>query len=134
MPDKRTTEAVAQEAAMKVAEGIGEALAAIVNRLESLDAEREKVYRQLFGLQKRFNTQVARFSDAIGQRVTPAAKARGGRSGRSQKARRKAEKKTSARKAATPRPRKKSPVTCGVCGASDHNARGHAKWQASQVG
>ena len=134
MPNKRTKEAVAQEAAMKVAEGIGEALAGIVNRLESLDAERENVYKQLVGLQQRFNTQVARLSDAIGQRVTAAANARG-RSGRSsQKAQRKAQKTAPARTAATPRPRKKRPVTCSVCGTSGHNARGHAKWEASQAG
>ena len=36
--------------------GIGEALARMVNRLESLDTEREGAYKQLLGLQKRLNT------------------------------------------------------------------------------
>ena len=103
MPSKRTKEAAAQAAATKVAEGIGEALAGIVNRLESLDAERENVYKQLLGLQKRFNTQVARFGDAVGQRMTAATDA-GRDAGRSpRKARRTSEKRASTRKTATPR-------------------------------
>ena len=132
MPSKRTKEAAAQAAATKVAEGIGEALAGIVNRLESLDAERENVYKQLLGLQKRFNTQVARFGDAVGQRMTAATDA-GRDAGRSpRKARRTSEKRASTRKTATPRSRKKAPIRCGICGTSGHNARGHAKWKASQ--
>ena len=65
MPRKRTKEAIAHETATKVAEGIGEALARIVNRLESLDAERERAYKQLLGLQERFNAQVGRFGRAL---------------------------------------------------------------------
>ena len=133
MPKKRTKEAVAQEAATKVAEGIGEALAAIVNRLESLDAERENVYKQLLDLQRRFNKQVVRVGDAIGQRVTAATTARPGAARSPKKARRTAKKRASTQeKAATTRPRKKGPIRCGICGTSGHNARGHAKWKASQ--
>ena len=132
VPSKRTKEAVAQEAATKVAEGIGEALAGIVNRLESIDAERENVYKQLLGLQKRFNTQVARFGDAIGQRMTGATDAGRGAGRSPRKARHTAEKRVSTRKAATSRSCKKAPVTCGICGTSGHNVRGHAKWKASQ--
>ena len=131
MPNKRTKEAVAQEAATKVAEGIGEALAGVVNRLESLDAERENFYKQLLGLQKGFNKLVARFGDAMGQRVTGAATARPG-GGRSRQKARTAEKRASTRKAATPRPRRKGSITCSICGTPGHNARGHAKWEASQ--
>ena len=69
MPRKRTKEAIARETATKVAEGIGEALASMVNRLEFLDAERERAYKQLLGLQGRFNAQVARFGRAIGRTV-----------------------------------------------------------------
>jgi hypothetical protein len=131
VPSKRTKEAIAQETATKVAEGIGEALAGIVNRLESLEAERENVYKQLLGLQKRFNTQVTRFGEAIGQRMTGATSGHGaGRSPR--KVRRTAEIRVSTRKTATPRSRKKAPITCGICGTSGHNARGHTKWKASQ--
>ena len=132
MPSKRTKEAAAQAAATKVAEGIGEALAGIVNRIESLDAERENVYTQLLGLQKRFNTQVARFGDAIGQRMTAATDAARSPGRSPKKARRTTAKRASTRKAATPRSRTKAPIKCGICGTSGHNARGHAKWKASQ--
>ncbi len=125
MLNKRKREAAAHEAATKVAEGIGEALAGIVNRLDSLDTERDNVYRQLLSLQKRFNRQVARFGEAIGQTVTtrPPRKARGTAT--------KSAKKTT-RRATTSRTRQKSPPRCGVCGTVGHNARGHAKWEASQ--
>ena len=132
MPNKRTKEALAQEAAMKVAEGIGEALAGVVNRLEALDAERENVYRQLLGLQKRFSEQIARFSDVVGPRVKTATRDRPGAGRPPRKTRRTADKGASPRKNAPPRPRKRGSITCGICGTSGHNARGHAKWEASQ--
>ena len=125
MSNKRTKEAAAHEAASKVAEGIGEALAGIVNRLESLDAERESVYRQLLSLQKRFNQQVARFGEAIGQKVTNRS-TKGARATTPKRARK------TTRTATTSRTSRKSPVRCGVCGTAGHNARGHAKWEASK--
>lgn len=135
MPNTRKKEAAAHEAATKVAEGIGEALAGIVNRLESLDTERESVYRQLLGLQKRFNPQVARFGEAIGQTVTTRATKPVGKGRRppkkAQGSAAKSAKKTT-RRATTSRTRQKSPVRCGICGTVGHNARGHAKWEASQ--
>ena len=60
----------ARETATKVAEGIGEALARMVNRFESLDTDRERAYKQILGLQKRFNDQVARLGRAIERTVT----------------------------------------------------------------
>jgi len=134
---KRTNEAVAHETATKVAEGIGEALAGIVNRLESLDAERENVYKQLLGLQERFNDQVARFGEAIGQTLTTATTSRSAARRRPhRKARRAAAERgsTSNRKAAAKRTSKKGRIKCGICGTPGHNARGHARWKASQGG
>ena len=133
MAKKPTKEAFAHETAAKVAEGIGEALARIVNRLESLDAERETVYKQLLGLQKRFNKQVARFGEAIGQRITTPTNGHPGVGRRPRKkARRAGAKRRSktTRKAAT-RPDRKKPITCSICGTPGHNARGHSKWEAS---
>ncbi len=72
MARKRTQKVEARQTAARVAEGIGEALARVVNRLESLDAEREKTYAQLVELQRRVNAQVSQFGRAIGQRVTTA--------------------------------------------------------------
>ena len=116
MPRKRRNGSVAQETATKVAEGIGEALARLVNRIESLDTERARAYSQLLVLQKRLNTKVARFGRAIGQKVTAsAARSRG-----------------PAQKTATQSDRRKRQVTCGTCGTRGHNARGHAKWKAAQ--
>ena len=119
MPRKQRNGSVAQETATKVAEGIGEALARIVNRIESLDTERARAYSQLLVLQKRLNTKVARFGRAIGQKVTASA----ARSARS---------RGPARKTATRPGRQKRQVTCGTCGTRGHNARGHAKWKAAQ--
>ena len=137
MPRKRTKEAIAHETATKVAEGIGEALARIVNRLESLDAERERAYKQLLGLQERFNAQVARFGRAmiIGRTVTTASAGRTGVRGRlSKKTRGVAAKSRSriTRKSPTKQGRRKGRIKCGICGTSGHNARGHAKWKAAQ--
>ncbi len=109
------------ETAVKIAEGIGDALGRIVNRLESLDAEREKVYGQLLALQERLNVQVDRAGKALGGTVTtPAAPRRGLRS--------RLGKKTTAKT----KVRRKARVRCGVCGTLGHNARGHARWQAAK--
>ncbi len=136
MPRKRSKEAVAHETATKVAEGIGEALARVVNRLESLDVERASVYKQLLGLQERLNAQVARFGAAIGRTVTAASAGRTGVRGRLSKKTRAIAAKSRlriARKAPTKQGRKNRRIKCGVCGTLGHNARGHAKWKASQV-
>ena len=109
------------ETAVKIAEGIGDALGRIVNRLESLDAEREKVYGQLLALQERLNVQVDRAGKALGGTVpTPAAPRRGLRSRLGKKA------------TAKTKVRRKARVRCGVCGTLGHNARGHARWQAAK--
>ena len=65
MARKRRKKVEAQQTAARVAEGIGEALASVVNRLESLEAEREKAYAQLVELQRRVNAQVFQFGRAI---------------------------------------------------------------------
>ena len=135
VPRKRTREAVAHETATKMAEGIGEVLARMVNRLESLDAERARAYKQLLGLQERFNAQVARFGRAIGRTVTTAPAGRTGVRGRlSKKTRGVAAKSRSriTRKSPTKQGRRKGRIKCSICGTSGHNARGHAKWKASQ--
>ena len=137
MPRKRTREAVAHETATKMAEGIGEALARMVNRLESLDSERERAYKQLLGLQERFNAQVARFGRALGRTVTTVSAGRTGAAGRqSKKTRRLAAKSRprATRKSPTKQRRKKRRIKCGICGTSGHNARGHAKWKAAANG
>lgn len=147
MPKKpRARGASTGDTATKVAENIGEALAHVVNRLESLDAERDKAYAQLLALQERLNAQVARFGHTVGSRVT-AASADGRRiaSRLKRKAKRavvkrrikkrgpkRAAKKASKKTAPATRARKKSRVTCSICGTSGHNARGHAKWQAAR--
>ncbi len=107
------------EAAGKVAESIGAALGRMVNRLEALDAEREKVYTQLLALQERLNVQVARAGKALGDKVPTTAGIR--RTMRSRRG-----KKT------TPKKRAKARIRCGVCGTVGHNARGHARWQAAK--
>ena len=122
MPKKRTQQKAAHDTAIRVAESIGEALGRIVNRLESLDADRERAYEQLVALQKRLNEQVARFGRALG-RTPPGAQS-------AKKSRRTAAKSRSGRKSSPAR--KKARVTCSICGTAGHNARGHAKWQASQ--
>ena len=104
MPRTRSKKQGAHDTATRVAEGIGEALARIVNRLESLDAERDRVYKQLLALQDRVNPQTA--------------------------SRRTTKKKTRSK---TRRPRKKAQIKCGICGTPGHNARGHAKWKASRA-
>ncbi len=128
MARKRKRTAGSGQTATRVAEGIGEALAKVVNRLESLDAEREKAYAQLVELQRRVNTQVSRFGRVIGQRVATAAKTEfGGRlKKRSSKATRtrRTRRTTSKRAAGT--------IKCGICGTAGHNARGHKKWEASK--
>ena len=132
---KRTKEAVAHETATKVAEGIGEALARMVNRLESLDTERERAYKQLLGLQERLNAQVARFGRAIGRTVTTASAGRGrlrGRPGKKVRGGAAKSRSNATRKSPTAQSRKKGRIKCGICGTPGHNARGHAKWQASQ--
>ena len=130
MARKRRKKAEAQQTAARVAEGIGEALASVVNRLESLEAEREKAYAQLVELQRRVNAQVFQFGRAIGQRVSTAAT--GPLGGRVKK--RKKPTATSARRRRTTAKRKTSAGTikCGICGTAGHNARGHAKWEASK--
>ncbi len=131
MARKRTQKVEARQTAARVAEGIGEALARVVNRLESLDAEREKTYAQLVELQRRVNAQVSQFGRAIGQRVTTAT-AKSDLGGRLKK--RKKPKATSARRPRRTTAKRKTAGTikCGVCGTAGHNARGHAKWEASK--
>ena len=129
-------EAVAHETATKVAEGIGEALARAVNRLESLDADRERAYTQLLGLQERLNAQAARFGRAIGRTVTMASAGRAGVRGRLRKKTRGIAAKSRSRmtrKSPTKQGRRKGRIKCGICGTPGHNARGHAKWTASQA-
>ena len=109
------------ETAGKVAESIGAALGRLVNRIEALDAEREKVYAQLLALQERLNVQVARAGKALGDKVPTAAGVR--RTLRSRRG-----KKTTPKKPA----RTKARIRCGVCGTVGHNARGHARWQAAK--
>ena len=134
MSKKRTTKTAARETATKVAEGIGEALARMVNRFESLDTDRERAYKQILGLQKRFNDQVARLGRAIERTVTTS-QAGASPSDRLGKQTRGAARKSRARtsrKPPTTRGGKKSRISCGICGTPGHNARGHAKWEASQ--
>jgi hypothetical protein len=113
------------ETAAKVAEGIGEALARIVNRIESLDAEREKAYSQLLALQERLNVQAARFGKAVGEKVTTTAAA-------GRRMRERLGKKTSSAKKKRSGKKARIKIKCGVCGTPGHNARGHAKWQAAR--
>ncbi len=112
------------------AERIGRTLAKVVNRLESLDDEREKSYNQLLTLQARLNTQVARLVRTIdrtahtgGTRPAPV---------RPAATRRPRAAKSSSKPTATKRGGAKKTITCGICGTRGHNARGHAKWQASR--
>lgn len=136
MARTRRKEAAAREAATKVAEGIGEALARVVNRLESLDAERARVYKQLLALQERINKQVARFGDTLGRTMSTATTSRSGEAGQaSKKTRRGAAKRRpkTTRTSATGAARKR-PISCGICGTPGHNARGHAKWETSRAG
>ena len=132
MARKRTQKVEARQTAARVAAGIGEALARVVNRLESLDAEREKAYAQLVELQRRVNAQVSQFGRAIGQRVTTAT-AKSDLGGRLKK--RKKPIATSARRPRRTTAKRKisaGTIKCGVCGTAGHNARGHAKWEASK--
>ncbi len=76
MPSKRAKGTVAHETATRVAEGMGEALGQIVNRLESLDSDRERAYAQLLALQEHLNAQVIRFGRAIERVATTAASGR----------------------------------------------------------
>ena len=126
MPRKRTKTAVSHETATKVAEGVGEALARAVNRLESLDAERARAYAQLLALQERLNVQVARLGRAIGRTMTSASPGRAGGRGRPRV-------KTPGVAAKRPATGRKPP-TCSICGKPGHNAQGHAKWKASKSG
>ena len=136
MPRTRTT---TEDKTTKVAEGIGRALARVVNRLESLDAEREKAYAQLLTLQARLNTQVTRLGRTIGQKARTVAKrqapgrpvGKGRLQGRPATRRPRAA-ASRATPAAAKRTRTKKTVTCGICGTRGHNARGHAKWQAAK--
>ena len=134
MPHAPKKEAAAREAATKVAEGIGEALARVVNRLESLDAERGRVYTQLLALQERINKQVSRFGDTLGRTMSTATTSRSGDAGLASRTRRGAAKRRrkTTRTAATGAARKR-PISCGICGTPGHNARGHAKWEASRA-
>ena len=133
MPEKRTREAVVHDTATKVAEGIGEALARAVNRLESLDVDRERAYQQLLELQERLNAQVARFGRVIGRTVTVTSSApEGVRSRLGQQPRGAAADARRGRRSPAKQGRKKGRITCGVCGTPGHNARGHARWKASQ--
>ena len=116
MPRKRTKEEVAHETATRVAEGIGQALGRIVNRLGSLDAEREHAYEQLLAIQERLSAQVARFGRAIGRTEKTRETSATGRS---------VETKGTQRQ-------KKVRIKCGICGTPGHNARGHARWNASK--
>ena len=117
MPRKRTKkEEVAHETTTRVAEGIGQALGRIVNRLGSLDAEREHAYEQLLAIQERLSAQVARFGRAIGRtEKTREISATGCSVGTKGKQR-----------------QKRVRIKCGICGTLGHNARGHARWKASQ--
>jgi hypothetical protein len=131
MPRTRTT---TEDKTTKVAEGIGRALAKLVNRLGSLDAEREKAYTQLLALQARLNTQVTRLGRTIGQKARTVAKrqAPGRPAGKGRLPGPPATRRPRATPAAATRTRTKKTVTCSVCGTRGHNARGHAKWQASK--
>ena len=137
MPRTRTT---TEDTTTKVAEGIGRALAKVVNRLESLDAEREKAYAQLLTLQARLNTQVTRLGRTIGQKARTVAKRQApGRPvpkrqppGRPVATRRRRAAKPGAKPGTSTRGGTKKTITCSVCGTPGHNARGHARWQASK--
>ncbi len=136
MPRTRTT---TEDKTTKVAEGIGRALAKVVNRLESLDTERDKAYAQLLTLQARLNTQIARLGRTIGQRARAVAKrqAPGRPVGRDRSiarpaTRRRRAAKPGAKPGTSTRGRTKKTITCSVCGTPGHNARGHARWQASK--
>ena len=132
MPRKRASQPVTDDAATRMAEGIGQALASVVNRLESLDTDREKAYRQLLKLQDRLNREVARLGRAIGQTVSRVGT--GHTRGRPVTKRRRATKSDSkpTKVVATKQRRNKKRITCGICGTPGHNARGHARWQASR--
>lgn len=116
MSKTRSNPPAAAEAAARVAEGIGEALARIVNRIESLDAERAG--EQLVAWLRRVNEHIGRLERVIGGAPETTARTA-----------------TSNQAGARMRPvgtQQKAPIKCGVCGTPGHNARGHAKWQASQ--
>ena len=123
--------------AAKVAEGIGEALGRIVNRLESLDADRDRAFEQLLVLQERLNEQVLRFGRAVGKTMTAAAQGRSevhrpsGRPPRPASTQRSVKGESTQR---TKQAKKGAPsrIKCGVCGTPGHNARGHARWEASR--
>ena len=132
MPRKRTKEEVAHETATRVAEGIGEALGRIVNRLESLDAEREHAYEQLLTIQERLNAQVARFGRAIGRTTRGASPARTSVPRQPSKKTREISAKSRSVETKAKQHRKKVRIKCGICGTPGHNARGHARWKASQ--
>ena len=127
MPRTRTT---TDDKTTKVAEGIGRALAKVVNRLESLDAEREKAYAQLLTLQARLNTQVTRLGRTIGQKARTVATRQP--PGRPVASRRRRAAKPGAKPGTSTRGGTKKTITCSVCGTPGHNARGHARWQASK--
>lgn len=131
MPSKRAKGAVAHEGATKVAEGIGEALGRIVNRLESLDAERARAYAQLLALQERLNAHVIRFGRAIERVATTAASGRRDADQRPRRNARRPHARSASLAKSTPR-RKKARIKCGVCGTPGHNARGHAKWESAR--
>ena len=126
-------------AATKVAEGIGEALGRIVNRLESLDADRDRAYEQLLALQERLNEQVLRFGRAVGRTMTtaPAGRPEADRRPGRRRRQRPVPPEGSAQSEITQRSRpvnKGTPsrIRCGVCSTPGHNARGHARWDASR--
>lgn len=131
MAPTRRKEAAAREAATKVAEGIGEALARVVNRLESLDAERARVYKQLLGLQERINKQVAHFGDALGRTKSTGTTGRSGDESRAQGE--VVKRRATTTRTTTKGAGRKRPISCGICGTPGHNARGHAKWEASRA-
>ncbi len=129
MPRKRTKEEVAHETATQVAEGIGEALGRIVNRLESLDAEREHAYEWLLAIQERLNAQVARFGRGIGRTTRGASPARTSVPRQPSKKTREISAKSRSVETKAKQHRKKVRIKCGICGTPGHNARGHARWK-----
>ncbi len=152
MAAKRTSGTGAADRVTRIAEGIGEALAGLVNRLEKIEKidtlgdARARAYAQLLELQRRVNEQVTRFGRSL--RPSGGTASAGGarrRQGTVPRANRPGA-PTTARPTAARAPRsrsgpkkskksetsKKREVTCSVCGALGHNARGHARWQAAR--
>ena len=116
MAAKHTSGTGIADAVTRIAEGIGEVLGRVVNRLEKMD-KIDKVDRLgaaqagADGTRHRVGSQAKRPGAPTASRQTAV------RAPRSQSGSQKATKRT---------------VTCSVCGALGHNARGHARWHASQ--